>query len=193
MDSIARVFAFHDGGLIAHGALIAGAAAAFVAARRHELSPLKWFDAVSPGLAVGIVLTRVGCWLEGCDFGRTLSAGAPGALARLGSFPAESHAWVHQVITRTLSPNAPRSLPVHPSQLYEALGGVGLLALVIALRRRQVQEGTAAAVVFFGYALLRMLVDFTREPSREVWLGRVVLAVGLGLALTAFRRARVAV
>jgi hypothetical protein len=44
--------------------------------------------------------------------------------------------------------------------------------------------------VLAGYALLQVLVDFTRAPSREVWLGRVVVVGGVvaALALTRARR-----
>jgi phosphatidylglycerol:prolipoprotein diacylglycerol transferase len=123
LGSVLGVLAFFDGGLVAHGALAFGVVAAFVASRRRGLLPLGWLDAASTGLALGVVLTRVGCWLEGCDFGRVLGDGAPRFLARLGTFPAGSPAWVEQVTTQALPASAPAALPVHPAQLYEALGG----------------------------------------------------------------------
>jgi hypothetical protein len=82
--SVLGVLAFFDGGLVLYGALAFGVVAAFVESRRRSLAPLAWLDAASAGLAVGIVLTRFGCWLEGCDFGRPLGAEAPRFLARVG-------------------------------------------------------------------------------------------------------------
>lgn len=188
LDSPFGVLAFFDGGLVAPGALAFGVAAAFVAARRRGLPPLAWLDAASAGLALGVVLVRFGCWLEGCDFGRTLGAGAPRLLARLGTFPAGSPAWVEQVSTQTTSASAPVSLPVHPAQLYEALGGVLLVALTLAVERRKPRAGTSALAVLAGYLVLRVLVDFTRPPSRDVWLARfVLLAAALAAAIVAGR------
>jgi phosphatidylglycerol:prolipoprotein diacylglycerol transferase len=190
LGSVLGVLAFFDGGLVAHGALAFGVVAAFVASRRCGVAPLAWLDAASAGLAVGVVLTRFGCWLEGCDFGRVLSAGAPRFLARLGAFPAGSPAWVDQVSTQVISASAPLSLPVHPAQLYEALGGALLVALVLWVERRKARAGASALAVLAGYALLRVLVDFGRPPSREVWLGRLVLLAGCLALVSVLARAR---
>jgi phosphatidylglycerol:prolipoprotein diacylglycerol transferase len=186
--SILGVVAFFDGGLVVYGALAFGVVAAFVASRRRGLSPFAWLDAASASLAIGVVLTRFGCWLEGCDFGRVLSAGAPRFLARLGTFPAGSPAWTHQVSTQTIAARAPVALPVHPTQLYEAVGGALLVALVLGLQKRTPRAGVSAFAVLAGYVSLRVLVDFGRPPSREVWLGRFVLFAGIiGVALVGWK------
>jgi phosphatidylglycerol:prolipoprotein diacylglycerol transferase len=190
LGSVLGVLAFFDGGLVAHGALAFGAVGAFVAARRRGLSPLVWLDAASAGLALGIALTRFGCWLEGCDFGRLLGAGAPRFLARLGTFPAGSPAWVDQVSSQALSASAPASMAVHPAQLYEALGGVLLGGLVLAVERRKPRAGATALAVLAGYLVLRVLVDVSRPASREVWLGRFVVLAGIGAAMVVYGRSR---
>jgi phosphatidylglycerol:prolipoprotein diacylglycerol transferase len=190
LGSPLAVLAFFDGGLVAHGALAFGVVAAFVSTRRRGLSPLAWLDAASAGLAVGVILTRFGCWLEGCDFGRVLGAGAPRFLAHLGTFPAGSPAWVDQVSTQVISASARVTLPVHPAQLYEAAGGALLVALVLWVERRKPRAGAAAFAVLAGYVLLRVLVDFGRPPSREVWLGRAVLLAGFFATVAALWRAR---
>jgi len=192
LESLTRLFAFHDGGLLAHGALAGGAVAGYLAARRKHLPPLAWLDAASPGLALGITLTRLGCYLEGCDFGRVLGPSAPGLVARLGTFPAESRAWVEQVVEQAIPATARTSLPVHPAELYEAGGGALLLLLVLAVRRRQTHEGVTALMVLAGYAVLRALVDLSREPSSEVWLGRAVALGAVSFGVLFLRRLPVA-
>jgi phosphatidylglycerol---prolipoprotein diacylglyceryl transferase len=187
------VLAFFDGGLIAHGALVFGVAGAVVAARRSALPPLAWLDAASPGLAVGVVLTRFGCWLEGCDFGKLLGAGAPRFLARLGTFPAGSPAWTDQVSAQAISASASSALPVHPAELYEGLCGVLLAGLLLAVERRKPRAGASALAVLAGYALLRVVVDLARPPSREVWLGRAVVLAGIVAAAVIVARSRRAV
>jgi phosphatidylglycerol---prolipoprotein diacylglyceryl transferase len=193
LGSVLGVLAFFDGGLLAHAALVFGVVAALVASRRRGLSPLAWLDAASAALAVGVVLTRFGCWLEGCDFGRVLAAGAPRFLARLGTFPAGSPAWVDQVSTQAISASAPVALPVHPAQLYEVVGGALLVGLALWVERRKPRAGAAALTVLGGYALLRVLVDFGRPPSPETWLARFVLLAGCLAAAGAVLRARRAV
>ncbi len=184
------VLAFFDGGLVAHGALSFGVAAAFIAARRLALPPLAWLDAASPGLALGVVLTRFGCWLEGCDFGRPLGAGAPRFLAKLGTFPAGSPSWVDQVQSQMIAASSLAALPVHPAQLYEALAGALLVGLALFVERRKPRTGASTLAVLAGYALLRVLVDLTRPASREVWLGRAVVLLGVTLMAVIAARAR---
>src|SRR6185295_2298765 len=104
---------------------------------------------------VGLFVTRLGCWLEGCDFGRSLSAAAPAWLARLGTFPGQSPAWVAQVLAGSLAPSAGASAPVHPTELYESACGALLVALALALGRRQRAAGTTALSVLAGYLVLR--------------------------------------
>ncbi|HEY3495474.1 MAG TPA: prolipoprotein diacylglyceryl transferase family protein [Polyangiaceae bacterium] len=177
----ARLLAFRDGGLVAYGGLVAGLGAAWLALGRKRTELLLWLDAVAPGFPLGVLLTRIGCWLEGCDFGRLLAAGAPGWLRALGSFPSGSRAWVEQVLAQKLSAAAPVALPVHPTELYEALGGALLAGLVLALRRRQRAAGHAGLVALAGYAIVRLVVDLFRDGSAEVWAARV-LALFAGIA-----------
>jgi phosphatidylglycerol:prolipoprotein diacylglycerol transferase len=190
LGSVLGVLAFFDGGLALHGALVFGVVAAVVSSRRGGLSPLAWLDAASAGLAVGIVLTRFGCWLEGCDFGRVLGAGAPRLVARLGTFPAGSPAWVDQVSTQLISASAPVALPVHPAQLYEAVAGALLVALVLVVQRRASRAGTSALAVLAGYVFLRVVVDLVRPPSRELWLGRFALFAGIVAVVLVFSKGR---
>jgi hypothetical protein len=55
--------------------------------RRNGFSLWPWADAAVPALGTGIMITRLGCYMYGCDFGRALPANAPGWLKTLGSFP----------------------------------------------------------------------------------------------------------
>src|SRR4029079_3111068 len=97
-----------------------------------------------PSRGSGLCITRIGCYLFGCDFGKPLTAGWPNWLKHLGTFPrwsdgvladvAGSPAWVQHGRERGLAPECTASLPVHPTQLYEALAGLSLLALVLWLR-----------------------------------------------------------
>src|SRR5260221_581658 len=93
------------------------------------LALLPWADVAVPSLASGLLLTRIGCYLFGCDFGKPLGIGAPAWLKRLGTFPrwpsdlldgAGSPAWMQHVNERGLSITSRASLPVHPTELYES-------------------------------------------------------------------------
>src|SRR6202044_597243 len=54
---------------------------------RQHLKLLPWADVAVPSLASGLMITRIGCYLYGCDFGTRLAVTSPGWLQKLGSFP----------------------------------------------------------------------------------------------------------
>jgi phosphatidylglycerol---prolipoprotein diacylglyceryl transferase len=190
VTSVGHALSLRSGGLsgplgIAFGALVFG----WVGARRGLPLPLL-FDSAAPAFALGLFLSRVGCWLQGCDFGKVLAASAPSWLARLGTFPRESPAWTEQVLARAIPPSAAVSLPVHPSELYESVTGLVLLALALVVARKQHRAGTTALAVTFGYLALRVLVDYSKLASAEVWCARAILVLGLVLALALTLRRR---
>jgi phosphatidylglycerol:prolipoprotein diacylglycerol transferase len=190
-DAWGAALSLRSGGLVGLVGLASGATAAAWVARKRGVSVPALFDATAPALGFGVAVTRVGCFLEGCDFGRPLSASAPRWLARLGTFPMGSPAWVEHVSAGALGPTALASLPVHPSELYEAAVGVVLLALALGLGRRSRRAGDLALLVAGAYLALRLVVDLSRPAAPEVWCVRLALLVGLAATAPRFlRRAR---
>ena len=118
-------------------------------ARRHQVPALAVLDAMTPSLALGLAITRIGCFLAGCNFGRP--SGLPWAVR----FPQGSPAWSQQVASRLLSADSPLSLPVHPTQLYESALGVVLCLAAVAAVRRLAGRGGLFFTLAGAYALFR--------------------------------------
>jgi len=160
-DSVIDVVRWWKGGVVAYGGFLGGLAGSIVFCRIHRVRLLTWADCAIPSVCLGLIVTRVGCFLAGCDFGRPWDG--PWAVR----FPAGSPAVVEQTLLGLLPRGALQSLPVHPTQLYESLAGVVLLAGVMAVRRRQARPGQALAVFALGYAVLRYLIEMVRaDPNR---------------------------
>ncbi|MEZ4222449.1 MAG: prolipoprotein diacylglyceryl transferase [Polyangiaceae bacterium] len=196
------LFALRRGGLVAYGGFLGGFLGSWGFLYRHRIRLLPWADVAVPSLASGLVITRLGCYLYGCDFGKPLSDTAPAWLKSLGTFPkwAEgtvlegngSPAWIQHVNQRGLSPDTTASLPVHPTQLYEVLTGLTLLALVFLVRRRQKFRGQVFLAFTLGYGLLRFGLETLRDDiergsygphlSAHVILPAAALAFGLAFA-----------
>jgi phosphatidylglycerol:prolipoprotein diacylglycerol transferase len=169
-------FALGEGGLSGYGALfgacLGGALALRIQraqkpafGRADEARP--WFDAAALGALLTIAVARLGCYVQGCDFGRPLSSHAPGWLVRLGVFArpapgASSPVWVDQVARGELGRDSALTLPVHPTELYEAFGALLLLAVLFARRRVQRRHGELFWVATLGYALLRLATENVR-------------------------------
>src|SRR5690606_5601231 len=109
-----ELFALRQGGLLGAGALLGALGTAAWFLRKRPQCFWQWLDAGAPVLASGVVLIRVGCYLEGCDFGTRLAESSPEWLCALGSFPRwgdpdvapvfGAPAWIEQVKGGSLGP-----------------------------------------------------------------------------------------
>ncbi len=160
--SLGEVLAVWNGGLVAYGGFLGGFVGAAVFCRRQRVSLLEFADCAVPSLCTGLLLTRVGCFLNGCDFG------APSEGPWAVHFPAGSPAFVTQQLQGVLPPHAMQSLAVHPTQLYEAAVGVLLLGAVQWRRRF---AGQSLVVFTMGYALLRILIETVRADGERGQVG----------------------
>lgn len=156
------VLALWQGGLTLYGGIVAGTVAGLLTARQAGLPMWIVADALTPSLALGTAFGRVGCFLNGCCYGR------PTQLPWGVVFPPDSFAGLEF-----------GSMPVHPSQLYAALTGLVLFLLMWALRRRLAPPGTLFWSFIALFAVIRIPLDFTRAYEIE----SRVLQLG-GLAIT---------
>ncbi len=160
-----RILHIHEGGLALHGGVAGGIVVGLVYARRRGIPFWRLADIAAPSLALGTALARVGCFLNGCCYGR------------LTDVP-----WA--VLTRY----APGLR--HPAQLYEGIL-VGLLFLVLwGFRLRARREGDVFLLYVALYSAIRFGVEFTREVemltpylsvTQAVSLLLIVLAAALGV------------
>jgi phosphatidylglycerol:prolipoprotein diacylglycerol transferase len=171
--SFRDLFALWRGGLVAYGGFLGGFFTSMLFIRRYRLPLWPWADVTAPALAAGLMLTRVGCYMFGCDFGKPLGADAPDWLKRLGTFPhwpegtvphsSGSPAWAQHVKHLGLAQDAAASLPVHPTQIYESLVGACLLVLLLLVRRHQRFRGQLFLTLVFAYGALRFLLELIRD------------------------------
>jgi phosphatidylglycerol:prolipoprotein diacylglycerol transferase len=185
-NSFADLFALRRGGLVAYGGFLGGFLGSWVFLARHRIRLMPWADAAVPSLASGLLITRIGCYLFGCDFGKRLPETAPGWLKSAGTFPHwptgtleggdGSPAFVRHLDLYRGSPlgdevvRLNHSLPVHPTQIYEALVGLTLLVVLFAQRRALTFRGQVFLVFVYGYGLLRFLLEILRDDvERGEW------------------------
>ncbi|WP_437929551.1 prolipoprotein diacylglyceryl transferase family protein [Sorangium sp. So ce291] len=173
-------------GRAAYGGLLAGVVVASLVLL-HQRAPMRPFlDRLVPGLGITYACVRTGCFLAGCDYGR-VTAGALGVRFPAGSPAAMDHAaagWV---------PLGAPSLPVHPTQLYEAALGAVASAIAAVWLVRGHRDGRAFGTWLALYAAGRFVIELVRgDVGRGVYGGLstaqlVSLALVLGLAAVALR------
>ncbi|GAB4202494.1 MAG: hypothetical protein OHK0013_15820 [Sandaracinaceae bacterium] len=171
-------FALRRGGLVAYGGFLGGFLAAIVYVRQmHGVGLLRFSDGAAPALALGLGLTRIGCYLYGCDFGARLSDDAPSWLVSIGTFPhwednTGSPAWSHHVQEYDLPFDAEHAYPVHPTQLYESSVGILLFALCMFVWSRRQFHGQVLLTLTMAYGVWRFLIEYVRDdPERGAAFG----------------------
>jgi phosphatidylglycerol---prolipoprotein diacylglyceryl transferase len=177
--SVWDLFALRNGGLVAYGGFIGGLLGSWAFLAPKQIRLLAWADDAVPSLASGLMITRIGCYLFGCDFGKRLPDGAPQWLKTLGTFPhwasgtlasgEGSPAYVrHLDVFRGTALEADlirmnSSFPVHPTQLYESLVGLALLVVLLWQRKYTRFRGQVFFLFVFAYGFLRFVLELWRD------------------------------
>ncbi len=157
---------FYNGGLAYYGGLVVGTWAAIRVAKRDGLPILKLTDVTAVGVAMGLFFGRVGCFLGGCCYGLVTDhwVGL--------RFPPWSAASEGQFREGLLAhPNQP-SLPVHATQLYEAVGCL-LISVFLSVwgPRHKRFDGQVALLFIALYAALRFGLEYLRADDRGLYFG----------------------
>jgi prolipoprotein diacylglyceryltransferase len=168
-------------GRAAYGGLLGGAASAACYLWRADQPLGPFFDRVAVGTGLGFAFVRTGCFIAGCDYG--LATALPWAMR----FPSGSLAALAHARQGFVPAGAP-SLPVHPTQLYEAL--LGLVAAGAAALVRGRRNGSAFATFLAIYATGRFAIECLRgdqDRGRTLALSTAQwVSVGLLLALATY-------
>lgn len=184
------IFKVWQGGLMFYGGFILALIVFFVWCRVKKESPLAMSDLICVVLPLGHACGRIGCFFYGCCYGRLSES----ALAV--SFPRGSPAWEEQLEHGLIDSTALRSLPVLPTQLFEAAALLVLFALVLAIYLRT--RRYTAGIYLVGYAFIRFGLEYLRgDPRAAVGPFSISQTISIGVFLAgvvfltlAFRRPR---
>lgn len=153
------------GGMAFYGGFIFAAAFGLRFARKHGMDMWKTADLTAPWIAFGLALTRMGCFLNGCCFGKQSDA------AWAVTFPYGSIVHRHQ-IDAGLVTRLQDALPVHPAQLYLAtLNLLTFFLLYFVVRERKAFDGQVFAWLLVCKGVFRSLVEIWRDDERGVFFG----------------------
>lgn len=158
-------------GFVFFGGVLGSLAMGLFARRRLKFDIWAVYDYFATALPLGHAIGRLGCLASGCCYGRP--TGMPWGLS-LGGHPAST------------TPHELWGIPLHPTQIYEALGNVGIFlflrfGLLPRIQKKELVTGTACLAYAVLYFLLRFLVENFRGDDRGMLAG---LATSQWLALT---------
>lgn len=164
-----EVFAIWQGGLIFYGGLAAGVFSLWIYTVKQKLSFFKIMDFIFPYGAMVHAFGRLGCFLNGCCFGRACEW--PWAVR----FPGMSQS-------------------VHPTQLYEAFYNLAVFFFLRKVYQRHPKTGVVTAGYFLLYGTGRFMVEFFRSGNPgwlltwNQWISAGILLTGGITLVIALRR-----
>ncbi|MDR0308297.1 MAG: prolipoprotein diacylglyceryl transferase [Chitinispirillales bacterium] len=147
------------GGLVMYGGFLGAIGAAAIFFKVKKIPHLPYLDICAPSVGVGIALTRIGCFLNGCCYG----AAAKAHNALCVHYPDISPAGHYQHLISAHG--------LQPSQLYEAAGGLMIALIVWLVGKKNLFTGLQFYLMVVSYSVLRFFVDFTRVYNASERIG----------------------
>lgn len=139
------------GGLVYYGGFILAVISLVFYSRISKLDIIRLWDGFTPALAVAHAFGRIGCFLNGCCYGKPTELFL-GISYPAGSEPAKRYG----------------EAALHPVQLYEA--GENLLCAVLYFYLvRKAPRGVAGASYLIIYGILRFVNEFARGDHKLIW------------------------
>ena len=158
------MFRVDRGGLVFYGGFFLALITVLIACRVWKLAVPAVLDVCAPALAIGHAAGRIGCFLNGCCFGKPTEC-FTGVVHPEGSTPFLRYG----------------AMPLHPVQLYEAAINIALFFLLFYLVRKT-HRGVTTGVYLTVYGLIRFADEFFRGDHRQFWNG-MTPAQTIGLLL----------
>ncbi|MEW6188870.1 MAG: prolipoprotein diacylglyceryl transferase [Actinomycetota bacterium] len=134
-----RIFAIWEGGLVFYGGLAGGTLAVILFIWLRKLPLWEIGDMIAPCLALGYAIGRIGCFLNGCCYGR------------LTNLP-----WGVNFF----------DVPRHPTQIYSSLYSSIIFGILWSLRAKIARPGILFWLYVLMYSTARFGIEFLRESPR---------------------------
>lgn len=161
------------GGLMFFGGFIFALASGLLYVHHKKMPVYKMLDAIAPALVLGEGLTRIGCFLNGCCFGKP------------------TNSFLGVIFSHHSAAGYTFHVPIHPTQIYSSLAGFILFILALILEKKHLKEGVLFGIILIFYSLFRFGIDFVRyyEDGANFWVNQII-AIGffvLALVFTIIR------
>lgn len=149
-----RIWAMDTVGFSLFGGIVLATLTGLLACRFLKLNAWRLGDTFAPFIGLGIAAMRVGCFLNGCCFGRETDL--PWGV----TFPVLSPAHRYQLSQSTADLFTVH--PVHPTELYELAAALVCSAISVVIIKKKLSDGMAILSFLILFSAFRWLNYYLR-------------------------------
>lgn len=142
-----EIFKLWHGGLVWYGGFSAGLLSAILYLRRNKAPVFRVLDMAAPFIGLAHAIGRIGCFLNGCCYGRPVSWG------------------IYSPVS------SERLIPV---QLISSLDLLAVFIILRLLEERPHRPGSITACYLIFSSLERFMVEFLRDDSTRNYFGLTI-------------------
>ena len=170
-ESFVEIFKIWNGGLVLYGFLLTAPLMIWYKLKKHNISWDTFFAIFLPPVPLGIGIGRLGCFLNGCCYGK------PGEASWCVTFPAK-------VFPQSFL-DAHGHVPIHPTQLYAFFLGLILSVLLMKLPTILTQmKGREIFTCFLlGYGIIRLLEESFRADTPNHFFNSLTAGQGISVLM----------
>lgn len=165
-NDLLSIFRIYEGGLVYYGGVFAGFITLSILIKKYKLPFLKIFDIITPSVALGLGFGRIGCFLNGCCFGKIAphipwAVRFPRTLDKTGMVDG-SPVFIHHHELGLIHLSDTHALPVHPTQLYSSILNIILFFILCMYFKYRKRDGE----VLFLFGIIYPVIRFWMESLR---------------------------
>ena len=163
--NLIEIVRIDHGGLVFYGGLICSTIVIMGFCLIKKIRILNVLDIFAPALCIGHAFGRIGCFINGCCFGKPsdffLAVKYPE-----GSVPCKAYP----------------EMSLHPVQLYEAFSNV-ILAVIFYFLIKKLKPGQTASIYLVTYGILRFCLELFRGDHKNFIFGIFTPAQFIGILI----------
>lgn len=181
IDEPLKIFALREGGLAIYGGIIAGVVTVIIYTKIKKLNFWLVADTAAPSLILGQIIGRWGNF-----FNREAFGGYTDNIFAMRYLKQQVNNIAPSVLQNTININGTEYIQVHPTFLYESVWNIGVLIILLIMRKNKKFDGQIFGFYLLGYACGRVWIEGLRTDQLKIGNFAVSQILSAVLIFTAF-------
>ena len=187
-DNFLSIFNIRQGGLAIYGGVLAGIACVAVLCKIRKHNFLQVMDICIIGVVIGQIFGRWGNFFNREVFGQ-YTDGLFAMLLPINSVRSQQDI-TPEMFKNLVEIDGVQFVSVHPTFLYESLWNLGLLIIMLLMRKKKKFNGQIFFTYLIGYGAGRFWIEGIRTDQLKLWgtgipvsqlIAAILIVVGSGL------------